>query len=48
MKYFITADTHGYFTLLNQTLLNKGFDISNPKHALIICGDLFDRGPEAR
>jgi predicted MPP superfamily phosphohydrolase len=46
-KYFITSDTHGFFTILKNSLKEKGFDIKNPDHYLIICGDLFDRGPEA-
>lgn len=46
-KYFVTSDTHGFTTILKNSLESKGFDISNPNHLLIICGDLFDRGPEA-
>lgn len=46
-KYFVTSDTHGFTTLLKESLENKGFDIDNPDHILIICGDLFDRGLEA-
>ena len=47
MKYFVSADLHGYLTLWLQALKEKGFDIENPNHKIIVCGDLFDRGAEA-
>ena len=47
-KYFIASDIHSFFTIYYNALLEKGFDINNPKHILIICGDLFDRGQESR
>lgn len=45
-KYFVVSDVHSFFTLLMNTLLFNGFDINNPNHILVICGDLFDRGNE--
>lgn len=48
MKYFVTADPHGFFTLMHNALLEQGFDENNPEHKVIICGDLMDRGKEAR
>lgn len=48
MKYFVTADSHGFFSLMHNTLLEKGFDEDNPNHKLIVCGNLMDRGKEAR
>ena len=45
-KYFITSDTHSFYTSLINELNNKGFDIKNKDHVLIFCGDLFDRGNE--
>lgn len=48
MKYFVTADPHGFFALLHNALLEQGFDENNPEHKVIICGDLMDRGKEAR
>lgn len=48
MKYFVTADPHGFYTLMHNALLDKGFDEDNPEHKLIVCGDLMDRGKEAR
>ena len=47
MKYFVTADPHGYYTILKQTLTESGFFTDSEPHKLIILGDLFDRGAEA-
>lgn len=47
MRYFVTADPHGFFTIMHNALIEKGFDEDNPNHKLIICGDLMDRGKEA-
>ena len=44
MKYFVCADIHGYFDEWQTALKEKGFDIENSTHKVIICGDLFDRG----
>ena len=46
--YFVTSDIHSYFTIFKKALNESGFDIKNPEHKLIICGDLFDRGSEAK
>lgn len=46
--YFVTGDIHSYFSIFKRALEEKGFDIKNPEHKLIICGDLFDRGSEAK
>ena len=48
MKYYVVADPHGYYTYLEQTLRVKGFFEDKEPHKLIICGDLFDRGGEAK
>lgn len=48
MKYFVSADIHSFYTEYRTALANAGFDINNPEHGLIICGDVFDRGKEAR
>lgn len=48
IKYFVASDIHSFFTIYYNTLLEKGFDINNPNHRLIICGDLFDRGKESK
>lgn len=48
MKYYVTADIHGYYTLLREALTANGFFQEGAPHKLIICGDLFDRGTEAK
>lgn len=47
MKYYVTADPHGFYTELHKALDEKGFFADTEPHKLIICGDLFDRGKEA-
>lgn len=47
-EYFVTSDIHSYFSLFKQALRKKGFDCRNKNHILIVCGDLFDRGKEAK
>ena len=44
MKYFITSDIHGYYSVLIKELDKQGFD--KDKDTLITLGDNFDRGPE--
>ena len=48
MKYFVSADIHGFYDEWQSTLKEKGFDINNPTHRIIVCGDLFDRGRQPR
>jgi serine/threonine protein phosphatase 1 len=45
--YFVSSDLHSFFTEWQLALNQAGFDINNPEHILIICGDLFDRGNES-
>jgi serine/threonine protein phosphatase 1 len=47
MKYYVTADVHGYFTELKTALAEQGFFEDTEPHKLVICGDLYDRGTEA-
>ena len=47
MKYFVVSDVHGFLNELMEALNENGFDVNNPEHKLIVCGDLFDRGPQA-
>ena len=47
MRYYVTADVHGFFSELKSTLEEKGFFEDKEPHKLIVCGDLFDRGEEA-
>lgn len=46
-KYFAISDVHSFYDAMMTSLTNAGFDKSNPDHKVIICGDLFDRGPDA-
>lgn len=45
-KYFVTSDVHSFFDIFYQELLKNGFEVDNPDHKLILCGDLFDRGDQ--
>ncbi|MBE6916000.1 MAG: hypothetical protein E7471_05130 [Ruminococcaceae bacterium] len=47
MRYYVTADVHGFFSELKSALDEKGFFEDTEPHKLIICGDLYDRGSEA-
>ena len=47
MKYYVTADVHGYFTELKTALAEQGFFDDTDPHKLVILGDLYDRGTEA-
>ena len=46
-KYFITSDTHSFYNELMKEIYKKGFDLNNEEHVLVLCGDLFDRGPDS-
>jgi serine/threonine protein phosphatase 1 len=46
-KYFVVSDVHGFLDELIAALAEKGFEKDNPEHKLVVCGDLFDRGPKA-
>ena len=48
MKYFVSSDIHGFYTEWITALKNSGFDMDNPEHKIIVCGDLFDRGVETK
>ena len=48
MKYYIVADIHGFFSILQTELEQAGYYEDREPHKLIILGDLFDRGSEAR
>ena len=48
MKYFVCSDIHGFFDEWMKALDEKGFDINNKDHQLIICGDLLDRGRQPK
>lgn len=48
MKYYVVADIHGYFTLFKKSLTEAGFFEETEPCKLVVCGDLLDRGNEAR
>ena len=39
MRYYVVADTHGFFTEMIDALNEKGFFEDNEPHKLIVCGD---------
>lgn len=46
-KLFVTSDIHSYFKPFKESLDKAGFDPNNKDHWLIVCGDVFDRGPDS-
>lgn len=48
MKFYVVSDIHGYYTPFIKALTEKGFFEDKEPHKLIVCGDLFDRGYEAK
>ena len=46
MKYFAISDVHSFYTKMVEALKEAGFDKNNENHALVLCGDAFDRGDE--
>lgn len=47
MKYYVTADVHGFYTQFHKALDEAGYFTDPEPHKLLILGDLFDRGKEA-
>lgn len=45
--YFAASDIHSFHWEWMQALSNAGFDLNNPEHIIIVCGDLFDRGDQS-
>lgn len=45
-QYYIISDIHSFASIMKDSLKKAGFDIANPEHILIVCGDIFDRGIE--
>lgn len=48
MKYFVSAEIHGFYDEWMEALKEKEFDVNNPEHKIILCGDLFDRGRQPK
>ncbi len=47
MKYYVTTDIHGFFSILQSAMEDIGYYSDPEPHKLVILGDLFDRGSEA-
>lgn len=45
-KYFVVSDIHSFYVELKEALWQAGFRKTNKDHILIVCGDIFDRGPD--
>ena len=48
MKYYVTADIHGFYSIFLRSLTEAGYFTDPEPHKLIVLGDLFDRGREAK
>lgn len=48
MKYYIVSDIHGFFDEFMLALKASGYYRDTSPHKLIILGDLFDRGSQAK
>lgn len=48
MKYYVVSDVHGYYSHLKKALEEAGFFEEKEPCILIVCGDLLDRGWEAK
>lgn len=46
MRYFAVGDVHGFLRPLLKALSGAGYSKSDPGHFLVVCGDVFDRGPD--
>ncbi len=44
--WFVCSDIHSFYDEWMLALDSKKFDINNPEHKIIVCGDLFDRGKQ--
>ncbi len=48
MKYFVSSDIHSFYDEWIEALNEKQFNINDPEHMVIVCGDLFDRGTQSK
>ena len=46
-EYFVLSDIHSFYKQMMLALEAEGFDINNPDHIVITCGDNLDRGPSS-
>lgn len=47
-KYFVVSDVHSFYNEMQTALNSAGFDINNPEHIFVSCGDLLDRGDQPK
>jgi serine/threonine protein phosphatase 1 len=47
-KYFVVADVHSFYDEMIDALMHAGFEVNNPEHIVICCGDMMDRGNKSR
>lgn len=47
-RWFVCADIHGFYDEFIRALQDSGFHTYNHDDSLIVCGDAFDRGPQAQ
>lgn len=45
-KFFVISDIHSYYDEMKKALDEAGFDSWDSNHWLIVCGDVWDRGPK--
>lgn len=48
MKYYVVSDIHSFNSILQKSLNQAGYFTETQPHKLIVLGDLFDRGTEAK
>lgn len=48
MKYYVVSDIHGFYSIFRKALEKSGYFSEAQPHKLILLGDLFDRGAEAK
>lgn len=48
MRYYVASDIHGFYTEFHRALTQAGYFNDTEPHKLILLGDLFDRGREAK
>ncbi len=48
MRYYVVSDVHGYYTELRNALERAGFFSDTKESRLVVCGDAFDRGEQAK
>lgn len=48
MKLFCVSDIHSFYDEFRKALDEAGFDENDPNHMLIVCGDVWDRGPKPK